>query len=105
MNRLLGVLPPSEAEAIAVSATVPLALRGGIEVASYAPSALPEASDDLLQRVASSIRATGSCTGSGARRWHAPLPATWRRRRPRMRRRPARSPRSCWRRPTARGSR
>lgn len=51
MNRLLGLLPSDEARAIAVSATVPTALRGPREVASYAPSALPDASDDLLQRV------------------------------------------------------
>ena len=51
MNRLLGVVPTNDARAIAVSATVPLALRGRREVASYAPSALPDASDDLLARV------------------------------------------------------
>ena len=52
LNRLLGVLPAEEARAIAVAATVPMALRGRREVASYAPSSLPDASDDLLQRVA-----------------------------------------------------
>lgn len=51
MNRLLGLLPPDEARAIAVAATVPMALRGKVEVASYAPSALPDASDDLIARV------------------------------------------------------
>ncbi|MET4665484.1 DUF1501 domain-containing protein [Sphingomonas sp. PvP056] len=51
MNRLLGVLPPTQAKAIAVSATVPLALRGAHDVSSYAPSSLPQASDDLMQRV------------------------------------------------------
>jgi uncharacterized protein (DUF1501 family) len=51
MNRLLGLLPQGEAKAIAVSATVPLALRGSREVASYAPSALPQPTDDLLARV------------------------------------------------------
>ncbi|MES2020619.1 MAG: DUF1501 domain-containing protein [Pseudomonadota bacterium] len=51
LNRLLGVLPPTEAKAIAVSATVPLALRGPHDVSSYAPSGLPQASDDLMQRV------------------------------------------------------
>ncbi len=51
LNRLLGVVPPGEGRAIAVAATVPMALRGSRDVASYAPSALPEASDDLLQRV------------------------------------------------------
>ncbi len=51
MNRLLALLPGADARAIAVSATVPMVLRGGREVASYAPSALPDASDDLLARV------------------------------------------------------
>ena len=51
LNRLLGVLPADQARAIAVAATVPMALRGRREVASYAPSNLPDASDDLLQRV------------------------------------------------------
>lgn len=53
MNRLLALLPGADARAIAVSATVPMVLRGGREVASYAPSALPDASDDLLARVGS----------------------------------------------------
>lgn len=52
LNRLLGALPQDEARAIAVSATVPLALRGPHDVTSYAPSNLPQASDDLIQRVA-----------------------------------------------------
>lgn len=52
LNRILGLLPPTQAKAIAISATVPMALRGSHEVSSYAPSALPQASDDLLQRVA-----------------------------------------------------
>lgn len=51
MNRLLGLLPRGEERAIAVSATVPMVLRGPRDVASYAPSALPDASDDLLARV------------------------------------------------------
>ena len=51
MNRMLSLIPSGEARAIAVTATVPMALRGPHEVASYAPSALPQASDDLLQRV------------------------------------------------------
>ncbi|MEZ0244153.1 MAG: DUF1501 domain-containing protein [Sphingomonas sp.] len=52
LNRMLGLLPPAEAKAIAIAATIPMALRGRVEVASYAPSALPDASDDLLGRVA-----------------------------------------------------
>jgi len=51
MNRLLTLLPSAQNEAIAFATTVPMALRGKIEVASYAPSALPQASDDLLMRV------------------------------------------------------
>jgi uncharacterized protein (DUF1501 family) len=51
INRLLGLLPPADAKALALSSTVPMALRGSHEVSSYAPSALPSASDDLLARV------------------------------------------------------
>jgi uncharacterized protein (DUF1501 family) len=53
MNRLLGLLPASEAKALALSATVPAALRGSHEVSSYATSQLPSPSDDLLARVSS----------------------------------------------------
>lgn len=52
MNRLLGVLPDDERKGIAIAATIPMALRGRVEVASYAPSVLPDASDDLIGRVA-----------------------------------------------------
>lgn len=52
MNRLVGLLPAESAKALAIAATVPMALRGAAPVASYAPTSLPEASDDLLQRVA-----------------------------------------------------
>src|SRR3954452_15245649 len=51
MTRLLSLLPANDSRAIAVSATVPVVLRGSREVASFAPSALPDASDDLLARV------------------------------------------------------
>lgn len=51
LNRMLGLIPSGQSKAIAVSATIPLALRGPHEVTSYAPSALPQASDDLLMRV------------------------------------------------------
>jgi uncharacterized protein (DUF1501 family) len=53
LNRMLTLLPPAEAKAIAVAATIPMALRGKVEVASYAPAALPNASDDLMARVTS----------------------------------------------------
>jgi uncharacterized protein (DUF1501 family) len=51
MNRLVGLLPRSGKEAIAFSPAVPMALRGPAEVTTYAPSALPQAGDDLMQRV------------------------------------------------------
>lgn len=51
LNRLVGLLPRNDREAIAFAPTVPLALRGKVEVASYAPSALPQPADDLLLRV------------------------------------------------------
>ena len=53
MNRLLALLPADAARGLAVSATIPTALRGSVQVASYAPSSLPDASADLLQRVSS----------------------------------------------------
>jgi len=52
LNRLASLLPKSRDEAIAFAPTIPLALRGPSEVTSYAASNLPEAPDDLLQRVA-----------------------------------------------------
>ncbi|MEJ8847632.1 DUF1501 domain-containing protein [Variovorax rhizosphaerae] len=51
LNRLVAILPRADKEAIAFAPTVPMALRGSAEVASYAPSALPQASDDLILRV------------------------------------------------------
>lgn len=52
LNRLLGLLPPTEGQALALSSTVPMILRGPREVSSYAPSRLPDASGDLQSRVA-----------------------------------------------------
>ena len=51
LNRLVAMLPRSQDEAIAFASTVPMALRGAADVTSYAPSALPQPSDDLLLRV------------------------------------------------------
>ncbi len=53
MNRLVGILPAADKKALALSATIPMAMRGPAEVASFAPSALPEASADFVARVAS----------------------------------------------------
>lgn len=79
MNRLVGLLPPAPKEAIAFAPAVPLALRGAAPVTSYAPSALPQASEDLLLRVeqlyagdaqlhalwSSALEARGMSTGMG----------------------------------------
>lgn len=62
MNRLLSLLP-AEDKAIALAATIPMALRGPKEVASYAPSALPDASDDLLARVSSMYQSDAQLHG------------------------------------------
>ncbi|MDP3762022.1 MAG: DUF1501 domain-containing protein [Ramlibacter sp.] len=51
MNRLVGMLPRGGKQAIAFSPAVPMAMRGAVEVTSYAPSALPQANDDLMMRV------------------------------------------------------
>lgn len=51
MNRLLGVLPRRGKDAIAFSPAIPMALRGPVDVTSYAPSALPQANEDLMMRV------------------------------------------------------
>jgi uncharacterized protein (DUF1501 family) len=55
LNRLVGMMPGATSttheNAIAFAPTVPMALRGSANVASYAPSALPQAPDDLLARV------------------------------------------------------
>lgn len=51
MNRLVGLLPRTDKEAIAFSPAVPMALRGPVDVMTYAASALPQANDDLMMRV------------------------------------------------------
>lgn len=51
LNRLVAQLPATRENAIAFAPTVPMALRGTAQVTSYAPSALPQAPDDLLMRV------------------------------------------------------
>jgi uncharacterized protein (DUF1501 family) len=53
LNRFLALLPRDQADAIAISSTIPVALRGKVGVASYAPSGLPAAPDDLLMRISS----------------------------------------------------
>ncbi len=53
LNRLAAMLPATRERALALAPTVPLALRGPVQAASYAPSGLPAAPDDLLTRVSS----------------------------------------------------
>ena len=54
LNRLAILMnesAPAPLRALAIAAAVPLALRGSAPVSNYAPSALPEASEDLIARV------------------------------------------------------
>lgn len=55
LNRLLGLMPSplqvAGRTAVALTQAVPLALRGEIDVTTYAPSALPQADQDLMLRV------------------------------------------------------
>ena len=51
LNRLLGLLPMPDVRALALSPAIPLAMQGPQTVSSYAPSSLPGADEDLMQRV------------------------------------------------------
>ncbi len=51
LNRLLTMMPGSGAKGLAISATLPPALRGDAPASSYAPSNLPEAQADLVERL------------------------------------------------------
>jgi uncharacterized protein (DUF1501 family) len=51
MNRLVALLPTSDARAMALAQNLPAALRGPNQVTSYAPSKLPDATPDLMARV------------------------------------------------------
>jgi len=51
LNRLAALMPGGEERAVALAPTLPPALRGRADVTSFAPSGLPEPSDDLLARV------------------------------------------------------
>lgn len=51
LNRLLALLPKDDRQAIAIAPAIPAALRGKVQVSSYAPSSLPDAPDDLLLRI------------------------------------------------------
>ncbi len=51
LNRMLPLLPKSGEPALALSATLPMALRGPTPATSYAPSQLPDPDPDLLARI------------------------------------------------------
>src|SRR3546814_12064076 len=51
VGRLLTLLPAVERDAIAIAPAVPLALRGSVQVGTYAPSRLPQADADLIARL------------------------------------------------------
>lgn len=54
LNRLAAMMnegAPAPLRALAIAQAVPLALRGSAPVSNYAPSALPKASEDLIERV------------------------------------------------------
>jgi uncharacterized protein (DUF1501 family) len=55
LNRLAGLMNAQTRgeplRALAIASTVPLTLRGSAPVSNYAPSALPQASEDLIARV------------------------------------------------------
>lgn len=51
LNRLVGLIPETEASGIAISQTIPLALQGPNKSSSYAPSRLPDAADDYMKRI------------------------------------------------------
>ncbi len=51
LNRLAGVIGAQDAKALALSPVIPVGLRGDAPVTSYASSALPDASADLISRV------------------------------------------------------
>lgn len=52
LNRAIGPLADGEETAIAMAQNAPLVLRGDNPVTSWAPSTLPDARDDTLERVA-----------------------------------------------------
>jgi uncharacterized protein (DUF1501 family) len=52
MNRLLTLLPSGKRRALALATAIPTALRGPVDVSSYAPSRLPDANMGLMERVA-----------------------------------------------------
>ena len=108
MNRLLGLLPQDEAKALALSDTVPMALRGGHEVGVLRPIEIAEpvgrpacARRQPLRARSAAARAVEHCDADADdRRGISLMQAA-----DRMARRPARSQRRCSPARTARESR
>ena len=67
LNRLIGLMPGDTPRALAIAPTVPLALRGDQPVSSYAPSALPSASANFIDRVSKLYAADEQLNGLWAR--------------------------------------
>ncbi|MEE4317217.1 MAG: DUF1501 domain-containing protein [Erythrobacter sp.] len=71
LNRLAGLLGEAHKgeapRALAVAPSVPLALRGAAPVSSYAPSALPDASEDFMARVGALYEADSELAGLWSR--------------------------------------
>jgi uncharacterized protein (DUF1501 family) len=53
LNRFLSILPNNDTKPIAFSPTIPLAMRGANQVNSYFPNQLPDANNDLFDRISS----------------------------------------------------
>lgn len=51
LNRFLTLLPNGRKEPIALSATIPMAMRGANPVTSYAPSNIPATDSDFMMRI------------------------------------------------------
>ncbi|WP_409035251.1 DUF1501 domain-containing protein [Novosphingobium sp.] len=88
MNRLLALLPGGSARGLAIAATIPTALRGPVQVSSYAPLPCPMPRTISSRASGRCMLATHSFTRCGRKRcrpvpWRAILPAaTSRARRP-----------------------
>ncbi len=51
INRFLKLLPANERQGLALASSIPLAMRGKTPVTSFAPTRLPDANQDLIERV------------------------------------------------------
>ncbi|APG61775.1 hypothetical protein LPB140_01830 [Sphingorhabdus lutea] len=51
LNRLIPLIDAQSRKSLALSSSIPLALRGAAEVGNFAPTKLPTANDDLINRL------------------------------------------------------